>query len=78
MNFIQHAINGLLQGSMLALMALGFSLVWGILHIVNLSHAATIMLAAYLSYFRAHLRFVKIFADLLYFFMEERAACCGR
>ena len=27
---------------------------------------------------RAHLRFVKIFAGLLYFFMEERAACCGR
>ena len=26
----------------------------------------------------AHLRFVKIFAGLLYFFMEERAACCGR
>ena len=27
---------------------------------------------------RAHLRFVKNFAGLLYFFMEERAACCGR
>src|SRR5271166_2363256 len=26
----------------------------------------------------AHLRFVKNFAGLLYFFMEERAACCGR
>jgi branched-chain amino acid transport system permease protein len=51
MDFVQHIINGLLQGSMLALMALGFSLVWGILHIVNLSHAATIMLAAFLTYF---------------------------
>ncbi len=36
---------------MLALMALGFSLVWGILHIVNLSHGAAIMLSAYLTYF---------------------------
>ena len=26
----------------------------------------------------AHLRFVKLFAGLLLFFMEERAACCGR
>jgi len=26
----------------------------------------------------AHLRFVKNFAGLLYFFMEERPACCGR
>ncbi len=51
MDLIQHLVNGLLQGSMLALMALGFSLVWGILHIVNLSHAATIMLAAFLTYF---------------------------
>jgi branched-chain amino acid transport system permease protein len=51
MDFIQHLINGLLQGTMLTLMALGFSLVWGILHIVNLAHAATIMLSAYLTYF---------------------------
>ncbi len=51
MEFFQHLVNGLLQGTMLALMALGFSLVWGILHIVNLSHAATIMLAAFLTYF---------------------------
>lgn len=51
MEFAQHLINGLLQGTLLALMALGFSLVWGILHIVNLSHAATIMLAAFLTYF---------------------------
>jgi len=27
---------------------------------------------------RAYLRFVKLFAGLLLFFMEERAACCGR
>src|SRR5208282_1464453 len=26
----------------------------------------------------AHLRFVKNFAGLLYFLMDERAACCGR
>src|SRR5262249_41984820 len=42
---------GLLQGCILALVGLGFSMVWGILNIVNLSHAALIMLAAYLTYF---------------------------
>jgi hypothetical protein len=31
-----------------------------------------------LSFDRAHLRFVKNFAGLPFFFMEERAACCGR
>jgi len=44
-------VNGLLQGCILALVGLGFSLVWGILNIVNLAHAALIMIAAYLTYF---------------------------
>src|SRR5262245_5712572 len=51
MDFVQHIINGLLQGCILALIGLGFSLVWGILNIINLAHAAFIMLAAYLTYF---------------------------
>jgi branched-chain amino acid transport system permease protein len=51
MEFEQHVVNGLLQGAILALSGLGFSLVWGILKIVNLTHAAFIMLAAYMTYF---------------------------
>src|SRR6266513_2603121 len=51
MDFVQHIVNGLLQGCILALIGLGFSLVWGILNIVNLAHAAFIMLAAYLTYY---------------------------
>src|SRR5579859_5760944 len=51
MDFFQHVLNGLLQGCILALIGLGFSLVWGILKIVNLAHAAFIMLAAYITYF---------------------------
>src|SRR3954454_25253866 len=48
---MQHLVNGLLQGCILALIGLGFSLVWGILNIINLAHAAFIMIAAYLTYF---------------------------
>src|SRR2546421_10492 len=51
MDFVQHILNGLLQGCILALIGLGFSLVWGILNIINLAHAAFIMLAAYVTYF---------------------------
>src|SRR5438132_13675243 len=51
MDFVQHILNGLLQGCILALIGLGFSLVWGILNIINLAHAAFIMIAAYLTYF---------------------------
>lgn len=50
MEFFQHILNGLLQGFILALVGLGFSMVWGILNIINLAHAAFIMLAAYLTY----------------------------
>src|SRR5438477_10616206 len=51
MDFFHHILNGLLQGCILALVGLGFSLVWGILNIINLAHSALIMLAAYLTYF---------------------------
>ncbi len=51
MDLAQHLVNGLLQGCLLALVGLGFSIVWGVLNIINLAHAALIMLAAYLTYF---------------------------
>ncbi len=47
---LQVLVNGLLLGGLLGLVGLGFSLVWGILNIVNLAHAAFIMLGAYLTY----------------------------
>jgi branched-chain amino acid transport system permease protein len=50
-DFVQHIINGLLSGCILALIGLGFSLVWGILNIINLAHSAFIMLAAFLTYY---------------------------
>jgi branched-chain amino acid transport system permease protein len=47
----QVLVSGLLLGGLYALMALGLSLVWGVLNIVNLSHGALIMLGAYVTYF---------------------------
>src|ERR687886_702073 len=51
MDFFQHLINGLLAGCILALIGLGFSMVWGILNIINLAHSAFIMLAAFMTYY---------------------------
>jgi branched-chain amino acid transport system permease protein len=48
--FGQIAVNALLLSGILALVALGFSLVWGIMNIVNLSHGAFIVLGAYLAF----------------------------
>ena len=46
----QIAINALLLSGILALVALGFSLVWGIMNIVNLSHGAFIVVGAYITF----------------------------
>ena len=48
---LQVVVNGLLLGGMLGLVGLGFSLVWGILNIVNLAHSALIMGGAYLTFY---------------------------
>ena len=47
----QILVNWLLVGSFYAAVALGFSLVWGIMNIVNLAHGALLILGAYVAYF---------------------------
>ncbi|MCG6536282.1 MAG: branched-chain amino acid ABC transporter permease [Syntrophales bacterium LBB04] len=46
-------ISGLISGSMLALLAIGFSLIFGVARIVNIAHTAFYMVAAYCIYFLA-------------------------
>jgi branched-chain amino acid transport system permease protein len=48
--FWQDLVNGILAGGIFAVVALGFSLVWGIMNIINLAHGAFIMLGAYVAY----------------------------
>src|SRR5438874_9124428 len=43
----QQALNGLFVGSIYALFAVGYTLVFGVLDILNLAHAAVFMLAAF-------------------------------
>jgi branched-chain amino acid transport system permease protein len=47
-------INGLINGSIYALLAIGFSLIFGVARIVNIAHTAFYMLAAYLIYVGFH------------------------
>jgi branched-chain amino acid transport system permease protein len=44
---IQHLVNGLSLGSIYALIALGYTLVYGILRLINFAHGELFMLAAY-------------------------------
>jgi len=48
--FLQATVNGLLQGGLLALVAVGFSLVWGVMNIVNLAHGAFVLIGAYIAW----------------------------
>ena len=48
--FLQATVYGLLQGGLLALVAVGFSLVWGVMNIVNLTHGAFVILGAYIAW----------------------------
>jgi branched-chain amino acid transport system permease protein len=48
---LQQIVLGFLTGGVYVAVGIGFSLVWGILNIVNLAHGAFIVLGAYLTWF---------------------------
>ena len=48
--FIQQIINGLVLGSMYALMALGYTMVYGIINLINFAHGEIMMVGAFVSW----------------------------
>ena len=48
--FLQAAAYGVVQGGLLALVAVGFSLVWGVMNVINLSHGALAVTGAYIAW----------------------------
>ncbi len=61
---LQLLINGLLLGCLYAAIAVGFSLVWGVMNIINVAHGAILMLGAYLTFWMFHLWGVDPFATI--------------
>ena len=49
--FIQAVINGLMLGGFYALMVLGFSIVWGVMGVINLAHGEFLMAGAYSAWY---------------------------
>lgn len=47
--FLQQLINGLVQGSVYALVALGYTMVYGILGLINFAHGEVVMIGAMLA-----------------------------
>jgi branched-chain amino acid transport system permease protein len=46
----QIILNGFLLGGLYAIVAMGFSIVWGVMNVINLAHGAFIMLGAYMTF----------------------------
>ncbi len=57
-DLVQHIINGVSLGSIYALIALGYTMVYGILQMINFAHADVYMVGAFASYYVA--RWLKI------------------
>ena len=51
--FLQQAINGLNAGSIYALIAIGYTLVYGILKLINFAHGEIMMFGAYFAFIAA-------------------------
>lgn len=63
--FLQQIVNGLSIGSVYALMAVGYSLVYSIMNFSNFAHGGVIMIGAYIGYFCLTLLKVPFFAAFL-------------
>jgi len=53
-NFLQQLLNGIAWGSIYALIALGFTMVYGVLKLINFAHGEVYMVGAMTGYYAAH------------------------
>ncbi|UOM35766.1 branched-chain amino acid ABC transporter permease [Acuticoccus sp. I52.16.1] len=51
MLYAQILVNGLVLGGLYACIAVGFSLVWGVLNVINILHGSFVVLGSYVAYF---------------------------
>ena len=52
--FMQQMVNGFSLGSMYALIAIGYTMVYGVLRLINFAHGDIMMVGAFLGYFGIH------------------------
>jgi branched-chain amino acid transport system permease protein len=63
--FFQHLANALSLGSLYALIAIGYTMVYGILRLINFAHGDVFMLGAYLAFYGASIFLLPWWASLL-------------
>ena len=68
--FLQQVLNGLTLGGVYSLVALGLTLVYGILHVPNFAHGAFYMAGAFISF-----QLMRVY-DVNYWIAMAGSACC--
>lgn len=77
-NFFQHLINGIAAGTIYALVALGYTMVYGVLKLINFAHGDVMMVGVYIGYATA----IELgrgpqssFLGVILIFLASMAAC---
>ena len=63
--FLQQLINSLSLGSIYALIALGYTMVYGIIKLINFAHGEVYMVGAYVGYFSMSVLTLGFFESLI-------------
>ena len=63
--FIQQLVNGLSVGSIYALMAVGYSLIYSLLNFTNFAHSITVTIGAFCAFFFLSLVVQNLFLGIL-------------
>ncbi|WP_263452151.1 branched-chain amino acid ABC transporter permease [Hyalangium gracile] len=75
---IQHLINGLATGTIYALVALGYTMVYGVLKLINFAHGDVMMVGVYMGYATAYTlgrQQQKTFLGVVAIFLVAMAGC---
>ncbi len=62
----QILLNGILKGGLYGLMAMGMSLIWGVMDIINIAHGAFIMIGSYITFYLFNAIGIDPFLSLLF------------
>ena len=65
MGILQHLINGISIGSVYAIIALGYTMVYGIAKMLNFAHGDVIMVGAYISFCVTNYLHLPVFVSIL-------------
>ena len=74
---LQQLINGLSLGSIYALIALGYTMIYGILKLINFAHGDIYMVGAYIGYIATTVFHLPFFPSLLIAMAGQPLSVCS-